>query len=246
MAKKCPLYGVAIYLDCLECEQKECLKSKMQEEKKKKYKKAVIGIDQSYTNTGISIAMDGKLQKVTSTKYYKECPCKHKNEEVINSKGNFVKVGTPSKTEKRAYVQEKVRKAINICLKYAEEVVIIVERIRTFNGGQNNYARYMKATASLLACIVDVAFEYDIKVYSVDTRAWKKAIVGDTKKGPNRYGVDPNKWHTICFVAKDLGIKSVMYRNKNNKLCFDDDAADSACIALYGFHKGKQSLLLED
>lgn len=26
MSRQCPLYGVAIYLDCLECEEKECRK----------------------------------------------------------------------------------------------------------------------------------------------------------------------------------------------------------------------------
>ena len=30
------------------------------------YKKCIIGIDQSYTRTGISIAVDGELKKVTS------------------------------------------------------------------------------------------------------------------------------------------------------------------------------------
>ena len=31
-----------------------------------KYKKIIIGIDQSYKNTGISISADGKLKKVRS------------------------------------------------------------------------------------------------------------------------------------------------------------------------------------
>lgn len=242
MTKKCPLYGMAIYMDCLECEEKVCTKMV---DNTKKYKKAVIGIDQSYTNTGISIALDGKLKVVTSTDYFKECPCKHKNEEQINSNGKIVKVGKPSKTEKRAFVREKVKNALELCTKNAEETIVIVERIRTFNQGQNNFAKYMKPTAALIATIVDVAFEYDVKVYSVDTRTWKKAIVGDVKKGGNKFGVDPNKWHTICYVVKELGFKQVMYRNKNNRLCFDDDMADSACIALYGFNK-KQTLSLEE
>ena len=58
MSKPCPIKGVAIYLDCLECDTKEC--------KKRKYNKVVVGIDQSYNNTGISIAADGKLKKVKS------------------------------------------------------------------------------------------------------------------------------------------------------------------------------------
>ena len=60
MGKPCPLLGTAVYLDCLDCETKECKKSS------KKYKQVIIGIDQSYNNTGISISADGKLKKVRS------------------------------------------------------------------------------------------------------------------------------------------------------------------------------------
>ena len=62
MSKPCPIFGKAIYADCLECEEKLC-------KKQYKYRKVVIGIDQSYNNTGISIAADGKLLKVKSDSY---------------------------------------------------------------------------------------------------------------------------------------------------------------------------------
>ena len=50
MSKYCPLYGIAIYADCLECENKM------------KYNKIVIGIDQSYKRTGITIVADDKIK----------------------------------------------------------------------------------------------------------------------------------------------------------------------------------------
>ena len=59
MGRPCPLLGTAVYLDCLDCEDKQCIKQY-------KYNKVVVGIDQSYNNTGISIAADGKLVKVRS------------------------------------------------------------------------------------------------------------------------------------------------------------------------------------
>ena len=49
-------------------------------------KECVIGIDQSYTRTGISIAVNGKLKKVTSVDFK----------------------GTTTKTAKRLLLQEKL------------------------------------------------------------------------------------------------------------------------------------------
>ena len=66
MAKKCPIYGRAIYLDCLECEEKYCRNNK--KEVNKHMNKIVIGIDQSYKNTGISICVDNELKNISSIK----------------------------------------------------------------------------------------------------------------------------------------------------------------------------------
>ena len=60
MGRSCPIYGTAVYLDCLDCDSKLCKKTSL------KYSEVCIGIDQSYNNTGISIAADGKLIKVKS------------------------------------------------------------------------------------------------------------------------------------------------------------------------------------
>jgi len=115
----------------------------------------------------------------------------------------------------------------------ATEALVVCERIRTFSMGKNKNGGkplqfmnigYIKATGALIATIVDVAYQFGVKVYSVDTRSWKAQVVGTTKGG---------KAPTLAYV------KSLGFDVKN------DDAADSACIALYPFCK-KQNLKLEE
>lgn len=201
----------------------------MLQERSIMYKKLVIGIDESYSNCGISIAADGKLLKVSSTNYYKKLGAK------------------ASKTEKRKYVYKMVQSILRLNVDKAKEVQIIVERMRS-NSSNNSHGgsiKYIKATAALIATIVDAAYEFDVKVYSVDTRSWKGQIVGTSKAKGNKYKVDAKKWPTIVFVKKlgfDVGFKSARGIQK-----FDDDASDSACIALYGFLPGKlRKLKLEE
>lgn len=176
-----------------------------------------IGIDQSYTKTGISIAADGKLLKVSSVTFK----------------------GCKDKTQKR----NKLRLIIeNILLKNsdkASEVIILCERIRTFSHNnkaskeesepQNAFMNigYIKATGALVATIVDAAYDFKVPVYSVDTRSWKAQVVGTTKG---------KKQPALDFV-----------KAKGFDMGKDDDAADSACISLYAFiPKGKQTLKKEE
>lgn len=164
----------------------------------------VMGIDQSYTRTGISIAKDNELINVDSI--------------------DFKKIKT--KTEKR----HKIKREINIRIKMYKPDIIIVERVRQFSaGGKGSFMsmNMIKAGTQLITSIIDIAYKYKIPVYSVDTRSWKSQIVGTSKyKGNNK------KEPTIKYV---------------NSLGFDvgtnDDAADSACIALYGFVDSKNKKL---
>ena len=79
--------------------------------------KCIIGLDQSYKRTGISIAVNGKLKKVSSI--------------------NFQHVKT--KTEKRLLLAKTLEKAIKSCLKKypPEDIAIICERIRTYTAGHD-------------------------------------------------------------------------------------------------------------
>ena len=229
MSKSCPKYGKAIYMDCMECDNKVCKKEKH---------KIVIGIDQSYKNTGISICKDGILTNIRSI------PLKHLEDN----------------SERRNRLAKVLYNIFSLVSLRASEglidVYVIIERIRLQSQGFINID-YIKGIGALNAVIVDQAKQFNILVYSVDTRAWKSAIVGTSKPQRNKYGIDPEKWPTIQYV-KSLGFEDkilvpVSNRKKNGvfeidgiKYTYNDDAADSACIALYGFlPQNKQKLLLE-
>jgi hypothetical protein len=176
----------------------------------KMYKLIVIGIDQSYTKTGISIAADGKLLKVGSNAFK----------------------GCANKSEKRNCLVEILNKLIPQAIAKADKVVIICERIRLMSKGALSI-NYIKATGALLGAIVDAAYKFSIGVYSVDTRSWKAKIVGTSK--PEGTSKIANKIPTLRFVMA-LGFREQIENidKKGNKV-YNDDAADSACIALYGF-----------
>lgn len=195
----------------------------------KKYKKLVIGIDQSYTRTGISLAGDGQLLKV----------------------GYIPFEASECHSEKRKKVKGKLTQIIKLNQQKASEVVIIVERIRQFSGGTLSMD-YIKSTGALIGCIVDTAREFGIPVYSADTRSWKSQVVGTSVPKANSFNVDPKKWPTIAFLLRrsdvherdllvPVGKRSKKFAKQIGgvKFCYNDDAADSACIALYGFCKGR-------
>ena len=193
------------------------------------YKKLVIGIDQSYTRTGISIAGDGQLLKV----------------------GYIHFEPTECHSEKRKKVKGKLTQIIKANQGRASQMVVIVERIRQFSGGVLSMD-YIKSTGALIGCIVDTANELGVPVFSADTRSWKSQVVGTSEPAPNKYNVDPKKWPTIRYLLtrKDFNEASILVpagkRAKKYakvidgiKYNYNDDAADSACIALYGFSKNR-------
>ena len=201
-------------------------------------KKIVIGIDQSYKNTGISIAVDNELKNISSIRL-----------EALKSN-----------CERRNELRNRIdRLFYNMALKSKQEdcnLIIIIERIRLQSQGFINI-NYIKSIGALNATIVDVATKYDIPVYSVDTRSWKSQVVGTSKPKSNKIGINPEKWPTICWL-KNKGYekyllvevskqkkKGVFVRN-GIRYTYNDDAADSACIALYGFIKDNLQKLEEE
>jgi hypothetical protein len=186
------------------------------------YKHIVIGIDESYTKTGIGIAIDGKLVKVTSTAFK----------------------GCHNKSEKRKVLIDILNKLLTKAVSEATLVTIICERIR-LKSKKFISIDYIKSTGALVGTIVDVASEYGVKVFSADTRSWKARVVGTCKpKGTSKIA---NKIPTIEFVM-GLGFEdSIVSINKKGKKVYDDDACDGGCLALYGFvPKGKRYLQLEE
>lgn len=228
MAKKCPVMGIALYLDCIECDDKLC-------KKRYKYNKIVIGVDESYENTGIGIAADGKLLRVTSIGFR----------------------GHTNNIEKRKHLSNIIHKILTQNQSKANECIIICERIRTFTGGSGLRPNYLKSTGALIASIADTAYDFNVPVYSVDTRSWKSQVVGtSTIAVRHKSEIKPEKMGAIEFIEK-LGFDMKLYnkdksikrsvRGKNKgKIKYNDDAADGGCIALYGFiPKENQRLELE-
>lgn len=190
----------------------------------------VVGLDQSYKDTGISISMNGKLK--TATHCYTD-----------NLENN---------TEKRKALKEMLdktfTKAVEMKKKYNAKLICCIERTRLKSQGFINIS-YIKSTGALNALIVDTAMEYGIKVYSADTRAWKSAVVGTSKGKPNPYGLDEKKFPTIewCiykgydkYIRKyDVG-KSTrgILMEGGVKYTYNDNICDSICISLYPFVSG--------
>ena len=202
-----------------------------EERQKKRYRKIVVGIDQSYKNTGISIAADGNLIAV----------------------GSVCLQSFKTNTEKRKELSERLAKVLEKALEKAENVEVIFERIRLYSQGFINID-YIKSIGALNATIIDTCRKFGLGTYSVDTRAWKAQVIGSSKPKKNDYGVSEEKWGTICWViSKGFESNILMEVSKRRekgviikdgkRYVYNDDAADSAGIAMYGFvRKGLQNL----
>ena len=188
----------------------------------------IIGIDQSYTRTGISIATKGKPRNAFSIDFK----------------------GVKTKTQKRLLLQSTLRKVIETCLKKydSSEVTIIAERIRTFTESDSLRVDVIKAHSALMAYIVDTAAEYGIKVYSVDTRAWKSRVLGTSKPifEPLEGVENPQKFGSVRKAIKlGFGEQMKVKSCKTRSFRYDDDMADAICISLYGFSGYPYTLSLE-
>jgi len=192
--------------------------------------KVVIGIDQSYKDSGITISINGKVKCVTDC--YTD-----------NLKNN---------TEKRITLKNKLEQIINYIIRKGynpinpdTEIVCLIERIRLKSQGFINID-YIKGIGALNTLIVDKMLQYGIETYSVDTRAWKSSIVGTSKERKNKHGIDPKKYPTILWCirngyekqisqpAKPKQKKGVIIKGKD-RIIYNDNKADSICISLYGF-----------
>lgn len=212
--------------------------------------KIVVGIDQSYKRTGITVLEDDALIRKM---FY------------IDGSGMT-----------HASYRRKIRCELSMILTELKEenrnkVEIIMERVRLRSKGrkngedQNNIflsLNYIQSTAALCGVIIEVGEQYDFPVYSVDTRAWKSAIVGTSKPQENDYGLPPEKYPTILYVKnrgllKNIievyegratkGIMTISEHGYRYRARIIDDVADSFCIAKYGFlPEGKQKLKQEE
>ncbi len=189
-----------------------------------KYKQIVIGIDQSYQRTGISLVIDGKLRDIKSIALDK---CK-------------------DNSERRGVLRTKLQHLISSVADKTDEIVCICERTR-IHGGPTSFINVdaIKSMGALTAIIVDVCSNYGIKVYSVDTRAWKAQVVGTSKPAPNKFGVPEEKWPTVRWVIEQGFEDKILipitnprkrkgvFERGGQRYTYNNDAADSAGIAMY-------------
>lgn len=198
----------------------------------------VLGLDQSMKDTGISISYNGSIKSIT----------------------HCYTASLPTNTLKRQKLNmtllNALEKVSKLSIKYNADVMVVIERIRLQSQGFINID-YIKSIGALNAMIVDICMKYNYKVYSVDTRAWKSAVIGTSKEKQNKYGIDPKKWPTILWLIdkgfEDKILEPVSNKKKKGivkeidgiKYTYNDNAADSAAISLFPF-VGDNNLLKEE
>lgn len=187
-----------------------------------------VGIDQSYEDTGIAIAVDGKLKHVSDVPLWK----------------------LDNNSDRRNALRLAISEALDVAERNSKRLGcpyrVVFERIRLRSDGVLSLS-YIKATGALCAVITDLCVARGVPVYSADTGAWKTAVVGTKKPQENSYGINPKKWPTICWCnqnghgkrIRDYGIsprkkKGVFQDMYGKKYVYNDNKADALCIALYG------------
>lgn len=203
--------------------------------------KIVIGIDQSYKRTGITVLKNKQIVLMKSVNYE----------------------GCKNNTDKREIltcVLEDIMQELDYITNNPHNITVITERIRLRS--ENFISEdYIKATGALVATIIDLFHTYDITIYSVDTKSWKNNIVGSSKPLDNPYGIDPKKYRTIVYM-RDRGLLKYIveeYKGRGKKgvlnvkiegqrvpCKINDDLADSYCIAMYGFLPEDKQKLKEE
>lgn len=191
----------------------------------KKLKQVVIGIDQSYKRTGMSVVGDGKLLHVCSADLTE----------------------SDDKTWKRNEVRKHVRRALDLaCSRSEDKPVVVLERIRMFSQ-QFVSIPYIKQMGALNSVIIDEAHEFGVETYSIDTRAWKAGVLGTSKPAANDFGVPPEKWPCVDWVIRhgfEMSVKLPVFGRRQKgtftdadgkKWEYDNDACDSAGIAMSWF-----------
>lgn len=200
------------------------------------YEHIYVGVDQSYQNTGVSVVADGVLKDVRSIRLDK---CKNNS-------------------ERREVLRVKLGHLIAAVAGKSKSVVCICERAR-LHGGPTSFINIdaIKAMGALTATIVDVCHQHGIDVYSVDTRCWKSSVVGTSKPQSNKFGVPDEKWPTVRWVIGQGFEHKILVPVTGKKVkgtfvrgcvryMYNNDAADSAGIAMFGVVGDPAKLHLEE
>lgn len=191
----------------------------------RKYK-IVIGIDQSYTCTGVSFLRDGKLLKLIDIE-------KRKHESNAEFRSRF-----------RDYLTDEIN---YYCIE--NDVTVVYEDIRLKSQGHISLSVIVRLSA-LTSVIVDVCDMFGAPCFSVDTRVCKAAIVDTSKPKKNKYGFPPEKYPTLVYMRNmgllweiaepyegrgKKGVVMVKYKGSRIRCKLNDNKADAYCISLFGY-----------
>ena len=177
--------------------------------------KLVIGIDQSYADTGIAISVDGELKSLS----------------------HYAFKGFTTKADKRIYLAAKIAK---LCRRFQDcyDVVIVVENIRLFSGQDVHISRaYISAAYAMLGSLVDMAVQIGVSIYCIETKSWKKAVLGSSKNSSERFeGVkDQKKVESVKYIINAGFKRQITSQTRSGKIKYNYKMADAGCIALSYF-----------
>lgn len=178
-----------------------------------------IGLDQSYTDTGIAVVQDGKV--------------------LFAGHENFE--GCGSRYDKRKRLIKRLEKLIDKC-KSKGDVLVTIEAVRLFSGSNPHISvNYIFGTCALVGAIVDCCITKNVPITWVETRSWKKGVLGSSKPSqkPLEGVKDKNKIASIVYCI-NLGLKEkisykVQHGKNKEQIRYNDNIADAVCIAMCGY-----------
>lgn len=182
-------------------------------------KRYCIGLDQSYTDTGIAVVQDGKV--------------------LFAGHENFE--GCKLRYDKRKRLVKRLEKLIDKC-KSKGDVLVTIEAVRLFSGSSPHISvNYIFGTCALVGAIADCCITKNVPITWVETRSWKKGVLGSSKPLQKLLeGVkDKNKIASILYCI-NLGLKEkISYKVQQGKnkgqIRYNDNIADAICIAMCGY-----------
>ena len=216
MSKPCPIYGKAIYMDCLDCDERMCVNVGT------KYKTISIGIDQSYQNTGISISADGRLLLVKSIQL-----CRYKNNAERRQK------------LREANMVEKVKPK-------GSNIICVIERIRLKSQGfiNINYIKSIGALNCIIVDVMNTygikVYSVDTRcrkssVVGTRTAQSNKFGVPDEKWPTVKWCIDKGFRKSILIDMSKTRKKNGTFTKNGKKYMYNNDASDSAAISMFYF-----------
>ena len=214
MAKNCPYGGKALYIDCLECEDKLCRNKSI----------ACIGIDQSYKRTGISISVDGKIKAITSIDLRKIKTKTEKRIAVKNHLQNVINVCRRKGIKEIYCIYERIRLRSQgfISMNYIQSISGLNTTIID-TCFENDIPVFSADTRCWKAQVVGTSKPQNNK-YGVSPEKWPTV----------KWVIQQGKGKKILLEVQGHR-KSGTFMKNNKKYEYNDDAADSAAISMFWF-----------